>query len=82
MNESYDGFDIGHGSLKEIINNLVQHPIPIEPPAEPGAPPAKPIMLTKKVFRINSGTKEIEATKPNGNSERSAIQNQIGITSC
>ncbi|KAJ1559965.1 hypothetical protein HK096_010515 [Nowakowskiella sp. JEL0078] len=31
-----------------IVTDLVQHPIPIQPIAEPGAPPPKAVMLTEK----------------------------------
>ncbi|KAL2913551.1 U4/U5/U6 small nuclear ribonucleoprotein prp3 [Polyrhizophydium stewartii] len=48
--ESYDSMPatgpFTHGD--ELITNLEQHPVPIQPPAEPGAPPPRPIMLTKK----------------------------------
>lgn len=32
------------------ITNLVQHPVPIQPPAEMPPPPPRPLMLTKKVW--------------------------------
>lgn len=48
-NESYDDFDIHHGALDELINNIVQHPVPIEPPAEEGKVEIKPLLLTDKV---------------------------------
>ncbi|XP_024522010.1 protein RDM16 [Selaginella moellendorffii] len=33
---------------KEKINIYVEHPVPIEPPAEPAPPPPQPLKLTKK----------------------------------
>jgi len=35
--------------LRDKITNLVQHPVPVEPPAEAPAPAPRPLMLTKKV---------------------------------
>ncbi|KAJ3364739.1 hypothetical protein HDU91_002449 [Kappamyces sp. JEL0680] len=48
-NESYEDFDSSHGALQELINNIIQHPVPIEPPAEEGVQIApKPLILTEK----------------------------------
>ncbi|OAY45970.1 protein RDM16 isoform X2 [Manihot esculenta] len=48
---SYDGIDDGNASDKlkmEKITIYVEHPRPIEPPAEPAPPPPQPLKLTKK----------------------------------
>jgi U4/U6 small nuclear ribonucleoprotein PRP3 len=34
--------------VEELVTKLVQHPIPIEPPASQQAPPPRPLMLTQK----------------------------------
>ncbi|KAJ3217522.1 hypothetical protein HDU67_007773 [Dinochytrium kinnereticum] len=44
---SYESFDLSN-IADGFITNLVQHPVPIQPSAELGAPPPKPLMLTKK----------------------------------
>jgi hypothetical protein len=36
--------------LHAQITNLVEHPVPIDPPAEEPPPPPRPLMLTKKVW--------------------------------
>ncbi|KAJ3043928.1 U4/U6 small nuclear ribonucleoprotein Prp3 [Rhizophlyctis rosea] len=47
--KSYDNFNPElYAGQNQVINNLVQHPIQIEPPAEPGDPKPRPLMLTKK----------------------------------
>lgn len=38
------------GIKTELITSYVEHPVPIEPPAEAAAPPPRPLMLTKKVL--------------------------------
>jgi U4/U6 small nuclear ribonucleoprotein PRP3 len=45
-NDTYVGFDINHSS--GLINNLIQHPVPIEPPGEGPVPAPRPLMLTEK----------------------------------
>lgn len=41
--------DVEEGKVKEEkIVHLVEHPVPIEPPAEPAPPPPQPLKLTKK----------------------------------
>ncbi|KAJ7569353.1 hypothetical protein O6H91_01G074600 [Diphasiastrum complanatum] len=43
--------DVTEGELKVKIEKLtiyVEHPVPIEPPAEPSPPPPQPLKLTKK----------------------------------
>lgn len=37
------------GLNRERITSYVEHPVPLEPPAEGEAPPPRPLMLTKKV---------------------------------
>ncbi|EFJ31399.1 hypothetical protein SELMODRAFT_169615 [Selaginella moellendorffii] len=44
--EVIDGADVKF--KKEKINIYVEHPVPIEPPAEPAPPPPQPLKLTKK----------------------------------
>ncbi|KAI9008225.1 pre-mRNA processing factor 3-domain-containing protein [Gaertneriomyces semiglobifer] len=46
----YDSFDPASALNPEssVVTNLVQHPIPIQPPLEPGDPKPMPLMLTKK----------------------------------
>ena len=50
--ENYEGFLSSEGgSMREDrVTLYVEHPVPIEPPAEPTAPPPMPLMLTKKVL--------------------------------
>ncbi len=66
-NESYEEFDSSHGALQELINTIIQHPVPIEPPAEEGVQVApKPLLLTDKVLELlflPQGTKKTEATE-------------------
>ncbi|KAG0569474.1 hypothetical protein KC19_6G093400 [Ceratodon purpureus] len=41
--------DIDEGKVREEeVTLFVQHPVPIEPPAEPAPPPPQPLKLTKK----------------------------------
>ncbi len=45
-----DAFNADGGPVREDrVTLYVEHPVPIEPPAEPSAPPPMPLMLTKKV---------------------------------
>ena len=44
-----DGFAAAAPLLQGKITNLVQHPVPVQPPAEMPPPPPRPLMLTKKV---------------------------------
>ena len=37
------------GLIRGKVTALVEHPVPIEPPAEPEPPPPRPLMLTAKV---------------------------------
>ncbi|KAI8811992.1 PRP3-domain-containing protein [Cladochytrium replicatum] len=46
-----------------IITNLIQHPIPVQPPAEPGPPPPKPVMLTEKERKKLRRQRRAEALK-------------------
>ncbi|KAI8805098.1 U4/U6 small nuclear ribonucleoprotein Prp3 [Cladochytrium replicatum] len=46
-----------------IITNLIQHPIPVQPPAEPGQPPPKPVMLTEKERKKLRRQRRAEALK-------------------
>ncbi|KAI8894847.1 pre-mRNA processing factor 3-domain-containing protein, partial [Globomyces pollinis-pini] len=46
--ESYENFDSNAGAVKDLINNLVQHPVPIEPPLELNTAPPRALILTKK----------------------------------
>lgn len=49
MNDSYENFDSNSASIFNLINSTVQHPVPIEPPAEDGVEVVvKPLMLTTK----------------------------------
>lgn len=51
VNESYKDFNPDQGALQELINNIVQHPVPIEPPAEDGViVPQRAVLLTKQVI--------------------------------
>ncbi|KAJ3108162.1 hypothetical protein HDU97_002074 [Phlyctochytrium planicorne] len=59
---SYDEFDLTNVA-EGFITNLIQHPIPIQPSAELGAPPAKPLMLTKKERKKLRRQKRQEAQK-------------------
>ncbi len=70
--DSYDSFDINHPALNDLINTLVQHPVPIEPPVENSALPPRPLILTKKVFWFNIGTKKDETAKSIRSSKRKA----------
>lgn len=46
---SHNYKDIDEGTVKEDkVTMLVEHPVPIEPPAEPAPPPPQPLKLTKK----------------------------------
>ncbi|CAL9770671.1 unnamed protein product [Musa acuminata subsp. burmannicoides] len=42
------GDDVEHKLNMEKITIYVEHPLPIEPPAEPAPPPPQPLKLTKK----------------------------------
>ena len=48
---SYQEAFAGEGGpvREDRVTLYVEHPVPIEPPAEPAAPPPMPLMLTKKV---------------------------------
>lgn len=51
-NESYDEVVVGElvDVLGDLINSIVQHPVPIEPPLEEGVVvPIKPLLLTQMV---------------------------------
>ncbi|KAJ8327039.1 hypothetical protein BDV3_000170 [Batrachochytrium dendrobatidis] len=50
MDGSYSDFDPTAylDGEEKLVTNLVQHPVPIEPPAEPNAPAPRAIMLTTK----------------------------------
>ena len=37
------------GLVRGKVTALVEHPVPIQPPAEPEPPPPRPLMLTAKV---------------------------------
>ena len=46
-----DGYESVTGDVQEshqLIDNLIQHPVSIEPPSEPGQPAPRELMLTKK----------------------------------
>ncbi|KAJ3090998.1 hypothetical protein HK102_001997 [Quaeritorhiza haematococci] len=65
-NGTYDDFDEGKVVLDEenmIVTKLVQHPVPILPPAEPGMPAPKPLMLTKKERKKLRRQRRLEAQK-------------------
>ncbi|KAJ3299257.1 hypothetical protein HK104_009560 [Borealophlyctis nickersoniae] len=47
-NGAYDNLEADFSGENPIITNLVQHPVPIQPPAEAAPPKPKPLMLTKK----------------------------------
>ncbi|KAJ3188477.1 hypothetical protein HK101_009152 [Irineochytrium annulatum] len=59
----YESFDVDSKVATEAITNLIQHPVPIQPPAEPGAPPPKPLMLTAKERKKLRRQKRLEAQK-------------------
>ncbi|KAJ3133544.1 hypothetical protein HK100_004301 [Physocladia obscura] len=44
----YDSFNLDSPQSETILTNLIQRPVPIQPPAELGPPPPKPLMLTKQ----------------------------------
>lgn len=44
---SYDAGD-NPNALKTVVSNLIQHPVPLEPPQERNAPAPKPMYLTSK----------------------------------
>ena len=51
-----DSTGLDQGLNRDRITAYVEHPVPIEPPAEGEVPPPRPLMLTKKVvfaFRGN-----------------------------
>ncbi|KAJ3416978.1 3',5'-cyclic-nucleotide phosphodiesterase (PDEase) (3':5'-CNP) [Chytridiales sp. JEL 0842] len=48
QDKTYDDFSLNAPHIEEVVTNLIQHPVPIQPPAELGPPPPKPLMLTKK----------------------------------
>ena len=55
-NESYDEFVVEElvDVLGDLINSIVQHPVPIEPPLEEGVVvPIKPLLLTQMVCSAN-----------------------------
>ena len=47
--EGGDSAELVPGLNMERITQYVEHPVPIDPPAEGDAPPPRPLMLTKKV---------------------------------
>lgn len=48
-NQSYSDVTEGQFSVRgEKVTIYVEHPVPIEPPAEPAPPPPQPLKLTKK----------------------------------
>ena len=44
------------GLVRGKVTALVEHPVPIEPPAEPEPPPPRPLMLTAKVRLLHSSS--------------------------
>lgn len=59
------------------ITNLVQHPVPIQPPAEMPPPPPRPLMLTKKVGVL---ARHAAASLQTGKRRLAAPTFQPGIT--
>ncbi|KAJ1549718.1 hypothetical protein HK405_002566, partial [Cladochytrium tenue] len=60
---TYDIFDFESEIADEHITNLVQHPVPIQPPAELGPPPPKPLMLTKRERKKLRRQRRLEAQR-------------------
>jgi U4/U6 small nuclear ribonucleoprotein PRP3 len=44
------GEDVAANLNAEKITILIEHPVPIDPPAEEAPPPPMPLMLTEKVL--------------------------------
>ncbi|KAI9317333.1 pre-mRNA processing factor 3-domain-containing protein [Zopfochytrium polystomum] len=59
----YGDFSVNSAHVEEHVTNLIQHPIPIQPPAELGPPPPKPLMLTKKERKKLRRQRRMEAQK-------------------
>ncbi|KAJ3281153.1 hypothetical protein HDU79_011048 [Rhizoclosmatium sp. JEL0117] len=59
----YEAFSFDAPHLPDILTDLIQHPIPINPPADLGPPPPKPLMLTKKETKKLRRQRRIEAQK-------------------
>ncbi|KAJ3099542.1 hypothetical protein HDU96_010681, partial [Phlyctochytrium bullatum] len=59
---SYESFDLTNVA-EGFITNLIQRPVFIQPSAEIGAPPPKPLMLTKKERKKLRRQRRLEAQK-------------------
>ncbi|KAJ3349413.1 hypothetical protein HDU83_000569 [Entophlyctis luteolus] len=59
----YEVFSLDSAHVQAQVTNLLQHPIPIQPPAELGPPPPKPLMLTKREQKKLRRQKRLEAQK-------------------
>ncbi|KAI8621353.1 pre-mRNA processing factor 3-domain-containing protein [Chytriomyces sp. MP71] len=59
----YGAFDLASQACANTITDLVQHPVPIQPPADLGPPPPKPLMLTKKETKKLRRQRRREAEK-------------------
>ncbi|KAJ3023394.1 UNVERIFIED_CONTAM: hypothetical protein HDU68_008629 [Siphonaria sp. JEL0065] len=59
----YEQFTFEAPHLDNILTDLIQHPVPIQPPADLGPPPPKPLMLTKKETKKLRRQRRLEAQK-------------------
>ncbi|KAJ3076041.1 hypothetical protein HDU98_005990 [Podochytrium sp. JEL0797] len=59
----YESFTMDAPHLDNILTDLIQHPIPIQPPADLGPPPPKPLMLTKKETKKLRRQRRLEMQK-------------------
>ena len=64
------------GLIRGKVTALVEHPVPIEPPAEPEPPPPRPLMLTAKVCRIGSQV-AYQWVKPQNDIEDAGLHSEI-----
>ncbi|TPX65837.1 hypothetical protein SpCBS45565_g04880 [Spizellomyces sp. 'palustris'] len=84
--DGYENFDADAVLMSEtsIVTNYVQHPIPIQPPAEPGDPKLKPLMLTTKERKKLRRQRRQEAQKEKRDKIRLGLlppeQNKVKIS--
>ncbi|KAI9333725.1 pre-mRNA processing factor 3-domain-containing protein [Obelidium mucronatum] len=60
---AYEQFSLDAPHLDNILTDLIQHPVPIQPPADLGAPAPRPLMLTKKETKKLRRQRRLEAQK-------------------
>ncbi|KAI8828713.1 pre-mRNA processing factor 3-domain-containing protein [Chytriomyces cf. hyalinus JEL632] len=59
----YDSFTLASEHAANVLSDLIQHPVPIQPPADLGPPPPKPLMLTKQERKKLRRQRRLEAQK-------------------